>query len=124
MAEVEAATAAAEAALDLVGPPPPDVVAEAELANADERTAEVLRICKCVLAACPIPAPSTCLPPGPLASTCSRSMWIFTVCFLIPCVHLASTVYSRLLKWAKSKVYVVSAVAALSLLTLIAHTPT
>ena len=48
MAAEEAERQAAEEAEDLLGPLPPDIVAEAEAAGDDKSTAEVLRICRCV----------------------------------------------------------------------------
>lgn len=49
MARREAEAAAEEAALDLIGPPPPDLVAEAAAEGADQWAAEVNRICRCAL---------------------------------------------------------------------------
>ena len=45
MLQVAAAQMAEEEALDAVGPVPPEVAAEADDTPADERTAEVARIC-------------------------------------------------------------------------------
>lgn len=49
MARQEAEAAAEEAVHELIGPPPPDVVAEAAAEGADQWAAEVNRICRCVL---------------------------------------------------------------------------